>query len=379
VPYLVNYGSSSPIATSGATSSGTTGPAAPVGATGSTAPTGTSTSGTTNSVGGAVTTSPALLLPVTPPSSFSASAVSTTQVKLFWSTSIYAIGYNVYEFVNNLPTIVLNVPAGTTSATIGNLAPGTNYAFNLVAYNTISSAGTAWVGAKTFNSQGAITPPQNFQSIQTLANQITLSWTSAVGESGYNLYQYVNGSAQIIGSYSPGVTTAIVRSLNPATTYPFNLVAWNQAGTVAATPWIAVTTAAASPPPVPQNFNGFATGTTTIGLTWLVSSGASGYQLYEFIGNQPQLISAFTSSQLSASVGNLSPGTTYAFNLVAFNASGFAATAWIGVTTASTSSAIKASTVVSASSTSVSSSLAATDSAFAQYATVDYLPGRARQ
>ncbi|HEY1598997.1 MAG TPA: fibronectin type III domain-containing protein [Pirellulales bacterium] len=364
VPYLASYGTAASVSTGPVVSTGGTGSPVTSGNTGTATPTNPA--------------SPSLIFPVTAPASFSATTASTTQVKLFWSTSIYAIGYNVYEFVNGLPTIVANVQAGTTSITIGGLSPGTQYAFNLVAYNTISSAGTAWVGATTFPAQGAITPPQNFHSTQVLANQVTLNWTSATGESGYNLYQFVNGTAQLIGSYAPGVTSAIVRNLTAGTTYPFNLVAWNQSGQVAATPWIAVTTSTASPPPVPQNFNGFSQNSTSVSLTWLVSSGATGYQLYQFIGNQATLISSYTASTLGATIGGLSPGTTYAFNLLAFNSSGFAATAWIGVTTLSASSAMASAAPSNAIATSsvAQAAHAVTDSAFAQYATVDYFPGR---
>ena len=106
--------------------------------------------------------------------------------------------------------------------------------------------------------------------------------------------------------------------------------------------------------------------------------GATGYQLYQFINNQAVLISAFGAIAPSASVGSLSPGTTYDFNLLAFNASGFAATAWIGVTTLNASSVL-ASSLISTTPTAVAqASHAVTDSAFAQYATVDYLPGRQR-
>ena len=128
VPYLSSYGASASVATGPTVSTGSAGASGTV-----------STSGTVGT-----TSSPSVIFPVTAPA-FSATAVSSTQVRLFWSTSIYAIGYNVYQFVNGTPTIVANVPAGTTSVTIGNLAAATQYAFNLVAYNTISSAGTAWV------------------------------------------------------------------------------------------------------------------------------------------------------------------------------------------------------------------------------------------
>ena len=88
-----------------------------------------------------------------------------------------------------------------------------------------------------------------------------------------------------------------------------------------------------SPPAPPGNFAGYAITNTQIRLNWTISPTAIGYDLYQIINGKPARIANYAVNLMSAAVINLSPGTTYAFNLVAYNTAGTAATPWIQVTT----------------------------------------------
>ncbi|MES1213837.1 MAG: fibronectin type III domain-containing protein, partial [Singulisphaera sp.] len=110
----------------------------------------------------------------------------------------------------------------------------------LVSYGSSGSTG----GTTTTNSNP--TAPTNFQASALSTTQISLSWTSSTGETGYHLYEKVNGgSAVLVGTYTAGVTSATVSSLSPGTTYSFELEAYNSSGT-AATSWIQATTQSAT-------------------------------------------------------------------------------------------------------------------------------------
>ncbi len=83
----------------------------------------------------------------------------------------------------------------------------------------------------------------------------------------------------------------------------------------------------------PTNFAAQAISTSQIGLSWSVSSGATGYDVYELESGQAVLIGSLSSGATSFTVGNLSAGTTYSFEVAAFNSAGSSATGWVQATT----------------------------------------------
>jgi hypothetical protein len=263
-----------------------------------------------------------------PPGSFSGTPVSDTQVALSWTTSANATGYRLYEMENGTPVLISTYSAGTTSATVNGLTPSTTYQFNLVAFNGSTTAATPWISVTT---TGGVTAPGNFAGTSTVNTVVTLSWTASNNATGYRLYELENGAPVLIATYNVGTTSAAVGGLKAATTYQFNLVAFN-ANSTAATPWTSVTTAGGVSPP--GNFSGTAINGSQIGLSWTTATGATGYRLYELEHGAPVLIATYAAGTTSVAVNGLKPATAYSFNLVAFNTNATAATAWITVPTA---------------------------------------------
>jgi hypothetical protein len=159
-----------------------------------------------------------------------------------------------------------------------------------------------------------------------------LNWSTSAAATGYRLYQLENGQPVAIATYSQGTTSATVSGLSAATTYDFDLVAFN-GGASAATPWIAVTTLSLIS--APGNFTATAVSGSEIDLSWTASNGATGYNLFQIISGSPALIATYGSTITSAPVTGLASNTTYYFNLVAFNTNNgaSAATQWVGATT----------------------------------------------
>ena len=175
---------------------------------------------------------------VSAPGDFTGIAASTTQIGLSWTASSGATGYSLYEMENGQPVLVNTYSSSTTSATINWLAPGSTYQFNLVAFNANATSATAWVSATT---AGGVSAPANFTGTATSTTQIGVSWSASGGASGYRLYEMESGQPVLINTYSPSTTSATVSGLTPATTYQFNLVAFN-ANATAATAWVSATT-----------------------------------------------------------------------------------------------------------------------------------------
>jgi hypothetical protein len=86
-------------------------------------------------------------------------------------------------------------------------------------------------------------------------------------------------------------------------------------------------------PAAPANFSAQATSSTQVSVSWSLSTGATSYSVYSEIGGgQPVLDGSYSASTTSATIGNLTAGDTYSFQVVAINSAGSAATAWKAVT-----------------------------------------------
>ena len=115
------------------------------------------------------------------------------------------------------------------------------------------------------------------------------------------------------------------------------------------------TTTTVTAPAAPSNFAAQAISTTQISLSWSASSGATGYNVYELENGQAVLIGSLGSGATSFTVGSLSAGTTYSFEVAAFNSAGSTATGWVQATTPALTATVTAPTGVNATATSSTS------------------------
>lgn len=267
--------------------------------------------------------------PPTTPGSFSGAALSTTQVQLTWTASTGATGYRVYEYVNGQAVLVGSYGAGTTSATIGNLTPGTSNWFQVQAYNSAGTATSNWILVNTLNN--VLTAPQNFKITATSSSTATLSWSAASGASGYLVYEWSGSQAVLIGNVGSGTTLFNVGGLAAGSTTYFYVSAYN-ATSSASTTWASVTMPAAVALSAPH-VTATATSTTIGTLSWTSSPGAAGYLIYYWNGAQSVLLGNFSASTTSVTVQGMSAGSTYYFYVEAYNTNSTASSSWVSLTT----------------------------------------------
>ena len=217
--------------------------------------------------------------------------------------------------------------AETTSVTIPNLTNGTRYRFRVRARNGGGGGEpSGWVGATP------VGPPSAPGDLTASPGDgwVRLEWTPAVSDYIPVLkYQFQQKSDQpefgdwvdipASGPNAENSTSFTVSSLNNGTAYTYRVRAVNRSGAGTASD---SATATAGTPAKPSGL-GWAPGDGRITLTWddPVDDSVTGYQYHQDAGAWTD-VSNGDSGTTDYTVGSLTNGTVYAFNLRAVNTHG---------------------------------------------------------
>src|SRR5271157_3646138 len=128
------------------------------------------------------------VLPAAP--SFTATAVSATQINLAWKPVAGATGYLVDVWINGAWKQIGSFGSGSTGCVVTGLSPKTTYYFNVAAYN---AAGPTWANFQSATTAKAVLPTTpSFTATAVSATQINLAWKPVAGATGYLVYVWIN-------------------------------------------------------------------------------------------------------------------------------------------------------------------------------------------
>ena len=286
--------------------------------------------GTNWATSDAVVTTPAAAATLpNAPSNLKGSVTSATQASLSWTdNSNNETGFQIERWNGSAWTQIGSVGANVTTYADSGLSPSSTYYYDVVAYN---SAGTNWATSDavvTTPAAAATLPnaPSNLKGSVTSATQASLSWTdNSNNETGFQIERW-NGSAWTqIGSVGANVTTYADSGLSPSSTYYYDVVAYNSAGTNWATSDAVVTTpaAAATLPNAPSNLKGSVTSATQASLSWTDNSNnETGFQIERWNGSAWTQIGSVGANVTTYADSGLSPSSTYYYDVVAYNSAG---------------------------------------------------------
>jgi subtilase family serine protease len=99
------------------------------------------------------------------PSNVSAKATSSTTATVSWGASATATGYAIYFSSGGGAVLLGTVNGSTTSISIGGMTPGATYSFSVMAYNSTTSAASAFVPLTM--------PLSNFAALDSVFGQST--------------------------------------------------------------------------------------------------------------------------------------------------------------------------------------------------------------
>lgn len=220
-------------------------------------------------------------------SSFQAVSQTDSSVTLTWGANVNATGYAIYQSTDGSNyTLVANVPAGTTSYEVSNLASGTKYYFQIRAgitgsdgsmiYEKKSVAPVVLTSTKTA-ALAAVT-------VKSTKNTIKLSWKKVTGASGYQVYQYSDDEdeyvhiATLSGASKKSYT---VRRLKNAKAYKFKVRSYKTVDNKKVySQFTSIVYAATSPTNVTKLW--YRSKKNSVTLSWAKVKGASGYIIYRY-------------------------------------------------------------------------------------------------
>jgi len=280
------------------------------------------------------TTLPALPGQVT---GLSPGSVTTSSVALSWNApgsggapASYTVQFRVS---GTTPWTTSGSGIAGLSATVSGLAASTGYDFQVFAVNA-SGAGTASPVVSATTSAAAATPPGQVTGLvaaNPTSTAVALSWTapaSGGAPATYTVQFRVTGTTPwSTASSTVSVTSFSVTGLTASTSYDFQVIAANAAGSGPAS---AVATAATTGAlAVPGAVTGLTAGTatsTTLPLSWAAPSSGGAVATYtvqfRVTGTTPWTTATSTLTTTSTTVSGLTAATSYDVQVFAVNASG---------------------------------------------------------
>jgi fibronectin type 3 domain-containing protein len=266
-----------------------------------------------------------ILLPAAP-TSLSAATASGTEIDLTWTdTSTNEDGFAVYQSLDGVTfTQIATLLPGTTTYASTLLNSSTTYYYYVAAFN---SAGSSPSGAASATTN--LLPPVPATGLSAAAVNATtnsLSWTdNSANESGFKIYQSTDGVNFLWhDTVGANITTYTDHALTSSTTYYYEVVAYNGAGSSPTTAIASATTMAA--PATPTGLTATAISGTKINLSWTDNSSnpqednfriyrSTDGVVYSWHDTVAQNVTTYTDT-------GLTPGTTYYFEILAVAAVG---------------------------------------------------------
>jgi chitodextrinase len=252
------------------------------------------------------------------PQGLNATVLSSSQINLSWNASTDNVGVSGYKIYRNGSQI-----ASTTSLNYSDtgLSPSTTYSYTVEAYD--AAGNTAMSSAVSASTQAAPdteapTIPNGVSASAVSPNRIDVTWNASTDNTGVVGYKIYRDGSQVATSTSTSYSDT---GLSAATTYTYSVSAYDAAGNESSKSSQVSATTDGIPdtqaPSQPTNLNASVISATRIDLSWDASSdnvGVSGYKVYR----DGTLIGTTTSTSYSSK--NLTPSTTYTYQVKAFDA-----------------------------------------------------------
>ncbi|MEK4011018.1 transglycosylase SLT domain-containing protein [Peribacillus sp. FSL M8-0224] len=256
------------------------------------------------------------------PSSVKAASSSYNSIKTSWAAVSGASGYEIYRSTSSAGTYSKVGTTTSTSFMNSGLTTNQSYYYKMRAYRTVGSTRVYSNYSAIVTAKPLPAVPSSVKAASSSYNSVRTSWTAVSGASGYEVYRATSST----GTYSlAGSTTSTSYTNTGLTTnkpYYYKIRAYRTVGSMKVYSNYSTVVTAKPVPTVPTNFKATRISSTSLKLTWVSVSGASGYELYRstsFSGTY-NLLKSTTSLYYTNS--SLTTGKTYYYKLRAYRTVG---------------------------------------------------------
>lgn len=246
------------------------------------------------------------------PTGLSATAPSTSQINLSWTSVTGATTYSVsYQPSGGSYSTTTGITASSTSIT--GLTAGQTYSLYVTAVNTYGSG-----SASTTITYGTLPPaPSGLAFTSVTSTSLVASWSAAAGATSYNVSYQVSGGSWRTPVSVTGTSTTI-SSLSSGTTYVIQVQSVNSTygtGLSSSASQLLLPGQVGAP-------TATSSGSGSASITWTIVSGATSYNLYS---RTPSGSGTFSKTATGISTPYTATGLTgpsYDFEISASNATG---------------------------------------------------------
>lgn len=255
------------------------------------------------------------------PTGLAAVAAGATSVNLTWVNPTGPLTNVTVYYSTEASGPFSSLSEGVVSSgMVTDLASATRYYFEVSAWNsTGDSSRSSEVNATTF---GPGASPVDLAVVSVSSTRVTLSWENPAGPLVNDTVYFATSPTGPFAAQSVGVvTSATLTALSEGTRYYFEVTAWNASGESVPSNEVNATTLA--PPGAPTGLTVVAATSISVSLAWTNPPGPLTNVSISYgslpIGRETTLSEGVVSS---ATVGGLSPGTPYSFQVAAWNSTG---------------------------------------------------------
>ena len=256
------------------------------------------------------------------PENLTAEIDSYTAITISWDTVPDVDGYNIYRSKSSYRDFEKIGSSVTNSYTDTGLSDSATYYYKVSSYTGDKESDQS-SGIEARTSYFALFAPEDVSASINSVTSITISWTAQENAEGYNIYRSISaiGKYEKIGS---SFTTSYTDTDFPPVTAAFTSYYYSVSSYVSfkesSQSYIRVGIS-----PVPSTLADVSATTqssSSIKLSWGISSHATSYLIYRSISESGEYEEAGTSSTFSFIDTGLNAETTYYYKVIARNDSG---------------------------------------------------------
>ncbi len=256
-----------------------------------------------------------------PPTSVTATSLSSSSISLFWTAANGATGYAIYR---STTTGGNYLQAGLTTATTftdTGLAPGTTYTYTVTSRSGPSESDPSdAISAATGTAVPSV--PQQITAVAQSTGSIIISWAPVSGADGYTVYSSTDPVSTFTRLATTGSTSYTHNGLTSSSTVYYRISASNGSGESPLSSVVSATPATPQPPETPSGLSATARSSSEIEISFTVVTGATGYIIYAAENPNGTFSPLQTVAGTSYIHTGLTSGATWYYKVAAVNSSG---------------------------------------------------------